>query len=131
MTVLGGSFDPQRVAQELHNQFSETDVRKRTMNMVASRALEHKMDRIVPNMFEDLVGHSRPELLEISCEPESVLADFFIARTRRHDAPHRCALLDGHDIPKREGLGVVVEQILSLKPKHVWIALSGKAEVAV
>ena len=29
MTALNGSFDPQRVAQELRNQFSEADVKKR------------------------------------------------------------------------------------------------------
>ncbi|CAE7303972.1 unnamed protein product, partial [Symbiodinium sp. CCMP2456] len=29
MTALGGNFEPQRVAQELRNQFSESDVKKR------------------------------------------------------------------------------------------------------
>ena len=36
--------------------------------MVASHALEHRANNVIPNMFEELVGQDRPELMEVSCE---------------------------------------------------------------
>ena len=95
--------------------------------MVASRRIEYRAERVIPNMFEELVGFDRTELLEVSCEHETPLVEAFRSRSSRSDAAHSCALLNGHDIAQPEGLRLVVEQILSLKPKHVWISLPGKA----
>ena len=95
--------------------------------MAASRQIEYRAERVIPNMFEELVGSDRTELLEVSCEHETPLVEAFRSRSSRSDAAHSCALLNGHDIAQPEGLRLVVEQILSLKPKHVWISLPGKA----
>ena len=89
--------------------------------MVASHALEHRANNVIPNMFEELVGQARPELMEVSCEPDSILSETFRTRTGRSDSALRCALWNGHDLAKPEGRKLVLEQIYSLKPKHVWV----------
>ena len=43
------------------------------MSMLASRALEHKSELVIPHMFQDLMGQSRVDLLEISSEADSLL----------------------------------------------------------
>ena len=95
--------------------------------MNAVRAIEHKANLVVPHMFGDLIGRDRPELLEVSCDSASVLCDVFNTRTKRSEAAIRSALWNGHDLSKPEGLRIVLEQIYSLKPKHVWIALPNQA----
>ena len=95
--------------------------------MVASHALEHRANNVIPNMFEELVGQARPELMEVSCEPDSILSETFRTRTGRSDSALRCALWNGHDLAKPEGRKLVLEQIYSLKPKHVWVSLPGQA----
>ena len=99
----------------------------REMSMVASHALAHKADRVVPNMFEDLLGRERPRFMEVLCEPHSILSETFVARTQQSECAIRCALWNGHDLAKPEGLKLVLEQIYSLKPRHVWISLPNQA----
>ena len=66
--------------------------------MAASRQIEYRAGRVIPNMFEELVGFDRPELLEVSCEQETPLVETFRSRSSRSDAAHSCALLNGRDI---------------------------------
>ena len=99
----------------------------RELSMVASKALEYRANMVVPGMFKDLIGRDRPELLEVLCEPNSILSETMIARTQRSESAHRCALWNGHDLAKPEGLKLVLEQVHSLKPRHVWVALPGNA----
>ena len=97
------------------------------MSMVAVREIEHRANLVVPNLFGDLLGRDRPELLEVSCDSESLLCDMFNMRTKPSEVAIRSALWNGHDLSKPEGLRLVLEQIHSLKPKHVWVALPNQA----
>ena len=92
------------------------------MSLQASKVLEHKFQDVVPNMFESLVGQQRMDLLEVMCEPDSLLTSTFQSRTGRSDSACRCSLWCGHDLSTPGGLAVTLEQIRTLKPRHVWIA---------
>ena len=92
------------------------------MSLQASRVLEHKFQDVVPNMFESLVGQKRLDLLEVMCEPDSLLTQTFHNRTGRSDSACRCSLWCGHDLSTPGGLSVVLEQIRVLKPRNVWLA---------
>ena len=97
------------------------------MSMLASRALEHKSELVIPHMFQDLMGQSRVDLFEISSEADSLLTEEFRARTGRSDSACRSALWSGQDLSTPEGLALILEQIRCIHPKHVWIALPGDA----
>ena len=88
----------------------------------AACALEYKSQLVVPNMFEELIGKDRLEFMEIACEPDSLLTHTFQERAGRSDAACRSSLWCGHDLSKPEGLNLVLEQIYTLRPKHVWIS---------
>ena len=92
------------------------------MSQVAASAIAYKSQLVVPNMFEELSGSHRVELMEIACEPDSLLASAVQARTGRSDAACRSSLWCGHDLATPEGLSQVLEQILALRPKRVWIS---------
>ena len=92
------------------------------LSYVTSKSLEYKSQMVVPNMFEDLIGESRVELLEIACEPDSILSKTFQDKTGRSDAACRSSLRCGHDLATREGLLLVLEQVRSLRPKRLWIS---------
>ena len=92
------------------------------MSQVAANALAYKSQLVVPNMFEDLTGNSRLELMEIACEPDSLLASAVQARTGRSDAACRSSLWCGHDLATSAGLSRVLEQIRVLRPKRVWVS---------
>ena len=68
------------------------------MSLQASKVLEHKFQDVVPNMFESLVGQQRMDLLEVMCEPDSLLTSTFQSRTGRSDSACRCSLWCGHDL---------------------------------
>ena len=99
----------------------------REMSMVASQAIACKADRVVPNMFEELVGRDRPRLMEVLCDSGSILSETFVARTQQSECAIQCGLWNGHDLAKPEGLKLVLEQIYSLRPKHVWVSLPNQA----
>ncbi|CAE7833265.1 RE1 [Symbiodinium sp. CCMP2592] len=73
-------------------------------------------------MFEQLVGQQRMDLLEVMCEPDSLLTATFQRRTGRSDSACRCSLWCGHDLSTPGGLAVTLEQIRTLKPRHVWLS---------
>ena len=92
------------------------------MSQVAASALAHKSQVVVPHMFEELTGSSRVELMEIACEPDSLLTNAVQARTGRSDAACRSSLWCGHDLATTTGLSRVLEQIYVLQPKRVWVS---------
>ena len=78
-------------------------------------------------MFDSLLGQSRLELFEISCESDGLLTEEFRTRTGRSDSACRSALWSGLDLSTPEGLTMILEQIRCTHPKHVWISLPGEA----
>ena len=77
---------------------------------------------MIPEAFEKVVGFRRPDLFEVMCEPDSILSKTFQARTGRPDCVSRCSLWCGHDLSTPEGLSTILEQLRTLKPRHVWIS---------
>ena len=71
MTALGGDFSPQRVAQELRNQFPETEVRRRDQG----RRFQGFLGDIPEDSDEDLevLGNTTAELLEEGLTAEAAL----------------------------------------------------------
>ena len=92
------------------------------MSCAAACALEHRSQLVVPHMFEELVGKSRVDFMEIACEPDSLLSRTFQEKTGRPEAACRSSLWCGHDLATREGLHLVLEQICALNPRNVWIS---------
>ena len=100
------------------------------LSLQASRVLDRRSQRLIPDLFEGLIGDRRVELLEVTAEQDSLLAKTIVARTGRSDSACRSALWDGHDLSRAEGLAVILEQIRTLKPRqprHVWISPPTKA----
>ena len=97
------------------------------MSLVVSRYLEHKGKCLVPNLFEDLLGAGRLKLLEVGNPVHSVLVQTFVARTGQSDSACQSGLWSSLELASPEGLGMVLEQVHTLKPRHVWIALPGEA----
>ena len=75
MTALGGDFSPQRVAQELRNQFPETEVRRRDQG----RRFQGFLGDILEDSEEDLTvpGNTTEELLEegLTAENAALIVD--------------------------------------------------------
>ena len=92
------------------------------LSYAASQVLEHKSQQLIPNMFEELIGSSRLEFMEVACEPNSLLTKTFQDRNGRSDAACRSSLWCGHDLSTKEGLLLVLEQIHTMRPKRVWIS---------
>ena len=83
MTALGGDFSPQRVAQELRNQFPETEVRRRDQG----RRFQGFLGDIPEGSDEDLevLGNTTAELLEegLTAEGAALIVD---AETQAQEA---------------------------------------------
>ena len=94
MTALGGDFSPQRVAQELRNQFPETEVRRRDQG----RRYQGFLGDILEESDEDLevTGNTTEELLEegMTAEGAALVVDVEFQAQEAMAALHqaRCTL---------------------------------------
>ena len=102
-------------------------LRGQPLSQSAARVLEHKSQRVVPEIFEGLVGESRLELFEIASGSGDSLVEMFTTRTGRSDCACRSSLWNDRELSRPEGLAVTLEQIRVLRPKHVWIRPSVRA----
>ena len=92
------------------------------MSSTAASALAYKSQSIIPRTFNELLGKERPRLLEVACSPNSVLSRTFQDKLGCEDCAVRCSFWNGADLTKPVGLQLVLEQIRSLNPLHVWLS---------
>ena len=91
------------------------------LSSTAASALAYKSQSIIPRTFNELLGKERPRLLEVACSPDSVLSRTFQEKLGCEDCAVRCSFWNGADLTKPVGLQLVLEQIRSLNPLHVWL----------
>ena len=75
MTALSGNFDPQRVAQELRNQFPETEVKKRDTSKRFQSYLGEELSDSEDDL--DIPGNTTQELLDegLTSEGAALIVD--------------------------------------------------------
>ena len=92
------------------------------LSSTAASALAYKSQSIIPRAFNELLGKERPRLLEVACSPNSILSRTFQEKLGCEDCAVRCSFWNGADLTKPLGLQLVLEQIRSLNPLHVWMS---------
>ena len=94
----------------------------RELSKPQARTLEEQGRSVVPNLFQALVGHDRPVLMEIACSPESVLTASVQKQAGRETAAVRCSWWNGCDLNTAQGLKNVLNRIREERPQHVWLS---------
>ncbi|CAE7837991.1 RE2 [Symbiodinium sp. CCMP2592] len=77
---------------------------------------------MVPKIFEGLVAHERPALMEIACSPDSLLAATVQGMCQSEKAASRCAAWNDCDLSTAKGVALVMQRLQHERPRHVWLS---------
>ena len=96
------------------------------MGLSAQQAqhLEYEVGALVPHLFQQLVdlgdsGTQRPILMEVACEPQSLLSQAVQSQTGDPNSAARCSLWN---LSTGVGVRLVIDRIRQERPQNVWIA---------
>ena len=92
--------------------------------MSAGRAsqLEDESRNVVPGLFQALVSHGRPVLLEVACDSDSILTTTIQEQVGCTGAAHRASLWNGADLGTSAGVKLILERIATERPGTVWLS---------
>ena len=88
---------------------------------VASR-LEEESRALIPGLFQALVSHGRPVLMEVACAPDSLLSMAVQERTGVESSATRASIWNGCDLSQGSGVKLVLARLKIERPEHVWIS---------
>ena len=123
--LLGGLHAEREVkdgSSPEHSDVSPQDPELCELSLSESQGLEEQSWAVIPRLFEDLKGSSRPLLMEVCCTPNSILTEVVRSSEGREDAAVRCSLFNGCDLSKGSGVRLVLERIDLERPRNVWIS---------
>ena len=106
----------QRLSAELRR------MKVRDLSAARARSLEEQGWSIVPQLFQTLVGHNRPLLMECS-ERESLLTSTIRAQAKCESAATTCVLCNGCELTTDAGIRLIMQRIYAERPMHVWLSL--------
>ena len=89
--------------------------------------LERASYEVLPQLFEGLAQASRTVLMEVACNPDSLLASTVQALTRDPASASRCGQWNACDLATSDGVKLVLKRVSLEKPRHVWISPPGGA----
>ena len=92
------------------------------LNPAAAQALEEKAWSLVPSLFQGLVEQGRTALMEVCCEPSSLLATAVQSLAGSETAASRCSLWNSCDLGTSAGLDLVLRRIEIEQPVVVWMS---------
>ena len=92
-----------------------------------ARHLEQTAWALVPQVFQSLVGHQRPVLLEIAGEPGSPIVEAVCTAAGNDRAASQCGPWNGGDVSTGTGVKHVLQRIAAEQPQTVWLNLPGGA----
>ena len=87
----------------------------------ASR-IEHLSHGVVPEIFQSVVGRGRPVLMEIACEPDSILEQAVRNHVGDEGATSRLSVWNGADLSTKEGIRFALTRVSQERPRTVWFA---------
>ena len=87
-----------------------------------ARHLSQCAEQLLLEAFEALLRHQRIELLEVACSPDSILTSTMQKLTKSELAARRYSLFNQYDLGTNSGVHGVINEITTLKPKHVWLS---------
>ena len=105
-----------------HSVVRPKDPESCELSLSESQSLEEQSWSVIPRLFEDLKGSSRPLLMEVCCTPNSILTEVVRSSEGREDAAVRCSLFNGCNLSKGSGVRLVLERIDLERPRNVWIS---------
>ena len=94
----------------------------KTLDMYAAQHLESQARSLVPQLFQSLQGMGRLALMEVCCEPDSLLSTAVQKAAGLESAATRCSLFNACDMGTSRGVKLVLERIQVEKPQHVWMS---------
>ena len=100
---------------------------RRQLSGGRARQLEEAAWSLVPRAFQALVSEGRPVLMEIGCEPHSLLAEAVCREVGHKDAAVRCAEWNGVDLSVTSGVRLALERLKLERPQVVWIRTPSSA----
>ena len=122
------SQDPDEKASGLliqgFDQLHQQDTRRK-LSVGQATQLEDAAWSLVPRAFQ--VGQGRPVLMEVGCEPHSLLADMVCKEVGRPNAAVRCAEWNGVDLSCTTGVRLALERLRLERPQVVWIRTPSSA----
>ena len=97
------------------------------LSLTEARRLEEESQAVVPRLYQSLIAHSetgreRPILMEVACEPHSLLSRTVQDRTGNPESAVRASLFNSGDLSSSAGLRLVLDRIRLERPQHVWIS---------
>ena len=93
----------------------------RQLSVCKATQLEDAAWSLVPKTFQALVNQGRPVLMEVGCEPQSLLAEAVCKEVGTSDAAVRCADWNGVDLSVTAGVRLALERLRLERPQVVWI----------
>ena len=97
------------------------------LSLPQAKSLESRAWRVVPGLFQDLIGCGRMRLLEVGCSPDSPLTEAVQAATSDPRAADRIAGWNGGEYSTDKGIRKVLQVLEDSQPTHVWMSLPGAA----
>ena len=93
-------------------------------NMSATQAsfVEHESWGVVPGLFQSLVVYDRPVVMEVACQPDSLISQHVQQVTGRESASCRYSLWNGADLSTDAGVRLVLERVRTEQPSNIWVA---------
>ena len=94
----------------------------RQLSLGQAKKIEQESYEVVPKIFESLVAHERPALMEIACSPDSYLAATVQGLCQSEKAASRCAAWNNCDLSTDKGVALILQRIQIERPRHVWLS---------
>lgn len=121
------SADDDRVTHQDNHGWLDDDGLPHDMPMLAMSAPEQQhlvdsVDALVPSALGTLVAHGPTNLLEVACNPDSVLSTTMHHLTGDTNTAVRCSIWNGCDLTTGAGVRSVLNKIDLHRPKHVWVS---------
>ena len=84
--------------------------------------LEGESPTLIPGLFQALVSHGRPVLMEVVCAPDSLLSMAVQERTGVESSATRASIWNGCDLCHGRGVKLVLDRLKVERPENVWIS---------
>ena len=109
-------------SQILSQQLRSRKTKVEQLSEQQARSLETKASSVVPNLFQELVGHNRPVLMLYSERPDTAIIQAVQERAKSSESAWHAGPWNGCDLLTKEGLRLLLEHIRREQPQHVWLA---------
>ena len=104
----------------MRDEASHTPMKELSAGLASK--LEYESQSLVPGLFQGLGEGGRSVLLEVACEPDSLISSAVQDLTGRENAASRASIWNGCDLSCAAGVKLVLQRLDLGRPSNVWIA---------